>query len=71
MFHNLGGPSFEDFFITARQYIYVLLCVIIASDTGRGKSSDFVSSGLGRTISDASTTDALKYMLISINFLHL
>ena len=68
-FPLFGGIGFEYLYITAPRDRYSLMCKMRTYETEKITSFDAVISGSGRPISDTSTTDVLKYLYISFNFI--
>ena len=62
-FHNLNGPIFEDYFVTAIQYKYEQVCGLYAYENLHENPSDKMSFGGGRPLSDDSTI----YFLLSLS----
>ena len=56
VFQNLHGPIFEEFFVTARQNIYVLMCGLHGLYKEVYKSTDETKFGDGIPTPDDSTT---------------
>ena len=55
IFQNLQMPKFDDLFITARQYMYGLMCGLQAYGKLNNKSTDATSFGGGRNLPEFST----------------
>ena len=60
---HMCDSYYEQFFTTAQQYRYTLMCFINIYYKLHETSSGFPSSGGGRLLPDGSTTDVLKYFV--------
>ena len=71
MCQNLHGPIFQDFFVTARQDIYAILCVLHEYEKLNDKSSDATKFGGGIILPEYSTIDSLVYLFSKIKFIYI
>ena len=68
-FRNLHSPTFDEFFVTARQYRYELMCGLYSYNKENYRSTDATKFGGGRTIPDDSTTISLVSICVSIKLI--
>ena len=66
---NLHGPIFGDFFATARQDRYSLICGLHKYDKLDYKSTGATRFGGRRLLTEDSTICSLFYLCFSLNFI--
>ena len=71
IFQNIHDPLFEEFFVTAHQYIFYIMCGLHDCEKCRKKSTGATDFHGGWYLPEDSNINPLIYLCVTINLLTL